>query len=77
MPYTEREAFIAIAVAVEDPAIEVVSLTLRVPPNALAYQLLIPQGPGRPPIYAKVQLGPGVVIARSFHYSDYAVKLDE
>lgn len=74
MPYTEAEAFEALACAFEDPAIEVSAVTLRVPPGKIAYVVLIPQSSGRPPIYGKVQLGSGQVLARSFHYSDFAEK---
>jgi hypothetical protein len=77
IPYSDLEAFEAIASALEDSTIEVVAVALRIPPNRIGYQLLIPQANGRPPIYAKVQLGPGVVLARSFHYSDFAVKSNE
>lgn len=73
-PYIDSEAFEAIALALGNPAIEVRAVELRVPPGRIAYWLLIGQGSLRPPIYAKVQLGSGVVLARSFHYSDYAVR---
>ena len=75
MPYTEAEAFEAIADAMENRLIDVAAVTLRIPPGRLAYEMLIPQSPGCAPIYAKVQLGSGQVLARSFHYSDYAEKL--
>ncbi len=74
MPYTEAEAFEAIADALDDLRIEVTVVTLRIPPGRTAYELLIPQSKGCAPIYAKVQLGSGQVLARSFHYSDYAEK---
>jgi len=74
LPYTDAEAFGAIAAAFEDVGVEVRAVTLRVPPGKTALEVLIPQ-PGRAPIYAKVQLGAGVVLARSFHYSDYAEKV--
>ena len=74
MPYTDAEAFYAIAEALENPAIELVAVTLRIPPGRIAYELRIPQSRGCAPIYAKVQLGSGQVLARSFHYSDYAEK---
>lgn len=72
--YTESAAFEAIARALEDPGIEVTALVLRTPPGKVAYEFCIPQGKDRPPIYVKVQLGMGCVLARSFHYSDFAVK---
>lgn len=72
MPYTDAEAFEALACAFEDPSIDVTTVTLRVPPGKTAYVVLIPQPPGRPAIYGKVQFGSGQVLARSFHYSDFA-----
>ena len=72
MPFTEAEAFEAIADALLEATIEVTVVTLRIPPGKTAYELLIPQPNGCAPIYAKVQLGSGQVLARSFHYSDYA-----
>lgn len=72
LPYSDPEAFEAIGFALAEPSIEVLVVTLRVPPNRDGYELLIPQGSGRPPIYIKVQLGPGIVLGRSFHYSDFS-----
>jgi len=72
MPFTEAEAFEAIADALLDATIEVTVVTLRIPPGKTAYELVIPQPSGCAPIYAKVQLGSGQVLALSFHYSDYA-----
>lgn len=72
MPYTDATAWEAIAVALEDPSTEVTAVPLRIPAGRTGFELLIPQGGGRPPIYVKLQLGAGRVLARSFHYSDYA-----
>jgi len=74
MPFTDADAFEAIADAFENDALEIRIVTLRIPPGRTAYEILIPQPSGRAPIYAKVQLGSGQVLARSFHYSDYAEK---
>jgi hypothetical protein len=72
MPFTDADAFEAIAAAFENEALEIRIVTLRIPPGRTAYEILIPQPGGCAPIYAKVQLGSGQVLARSFHYSDYA-----
>jgi hypothetical protein len=72
MPFTDCDAFEAIADALENEIAEIKTVTLRIPPGKTAYEMLIPQPGGRAPIYAKLQLGSGQVLARSFHYSDYA-----
>jgi hypothetical protein len=77
MPFTDADAFEAIAAAFENDALEIRIVTLRIPPGRIAYEILIPQPAGCAPIYAKVQLGSGQVLARSFHYSDYAEKLND
>jgi hypothetical protein len=69
LPYSDGEAFLEIADALENPSIEVKLIVLRVPAGKTGYALLIPQPAGTPPIYAKVQFGAGSVVARSFHYS--------
>jgi hypothetical protein len=74
MPCTDADAFELIAEALEDPAVIVKPVVLRIPPGRTAYELVFSQAPGLAPIYAKVQLGGGRVLARSFHYSDYAEK---
>ena len=74
MQYTDAEAFETIGDAIANPLIEVTVVSLRQPPGQIAYEMLIPQRAGCAPIYAKVQLGPGKVLGRSFHYSDYAEK---
>jgi hypothetical protein len=74
MPFTDADAFEAIADAFENDTLEVKTVSLRIPAGRIAYEILIPQPAGRAPIYAKVQLGAGQVLARSFHYSDYAEK---
>jgi hypothetical protein len=77
MPFTDGDAFEAIADAFESKTTEIKVVSLRIPPGKTAYEILIPQPDGRAPIYAKVQLGSGQVLARSFHYSDYAEKRNE
>jgi hypothetical protein len=77
MPFTDADAFEAIAKAFEDDTLEIKTVILRIPPGKTAYEILIPQPAGRAPIYAKVQLGSGQILARSFHYSDYAEKQNE
>jgi hypothetical protein len=68
MAFTEAGAWDYVAEVIEaGHAIEV--LTLDTPRGAVAYVLIVPQGPAIPPIYIKVQLGSGCVIGRSFHYS--------
>ena len=72
MPYTDQTAFEAVADALDNPGIEVNAVTLRIPEGKTGYEFLIPQGQGCAPVYVKLQLGAGCVLARSFHYSDYA-----
>jgi hypothetical protein len=68
-PFTEPAAWDYIAEVLEQGhAYEV--LILDRPPGAKAYVLKIPQRPDVPEIYVKVQLGAGIVIGRSFHYSN-------
>jgi hypothetical protein len=73
LPYNDGGAFEAIAEAI-DRGVPMTTVVLREPPGKTAYEMLIPQIGGRGPIYVKVQLGAGQVLARSFHYSDYAEK---
>lgn len=72
MPYADRSAWEAIADALDNPGIDVNAVPLRIPKGHTGYEFQIPQGAGRAPIYVKLQLGHGRVLARSFHYSDYA-----
>jgi hypothetical protein len=74
MPCTDADAFELIAAALEDPTVTVTPVVLRQPPGRTAYELVFSLAPGHAPIYAKLQLGGGRVLARSFHYSDYAEK---
>lgn len=77
MPFTDADAFEAIGDAFENEALEIKIVTLRIPPGKIAYEILIPQPEGCAPIYVKVQLGSGQVLARSFHYSDYEERPNE
>jgi hypothetical protein len=77
MPFTDADAFEAIADAFENESLDIKIVNLKIPPGKIAYEILIPQPGSCAPIYAKVQLGPGQVLARSFHYSDYAEKPHE
>lgn len=42
------------------------------PPGRSGYVMHVSLGPGQSPLYVKLQLGAGIVIGRSFHYSDSA-----
>jgi hypothetical protein len=69
--YDDSGAFNAIADAIDDGQ-PLEAITLRIPPGKTAYVMRIPQRE-RAPIYIKVQLGSGgLVLARSFHYSEEA-----
>ena len=70
--FTEPGAWELIASALEDGHdVEVVHL--RQPPGHKAYVMKIKLDDVNPLLYVKLQLGPGKVIGRSFHYS----KLDQ
>ena len=46
-------------------------IELNKPRGRLGYVMLIDLGRDVPRLYVKLQLGAGVVIGRSFHYSDH------
>ena len=69
VPFTEASAWEYIAEVLESGHAYQV-LILERPAGAKAFVLLIAQGPGVPEIYVKLQLGAGIVIGRSFHYSN-------
>lgn len=67
-PFTEAGAWEYVAELLENEhALE--EMTLDQPRGARAVVLLVQQPPGFPPLYVKLQLGAGIVIGRSFHYS--------
>ena len=47
------------------------TVKLREPPGAEGYVMKIDIEPGKPRLYIKLQLGPGKIIGRGFHYSYY------
>jgi len=47
-------------------------IVLQDPAGKMGYVMKVAIGAGRPPLYVKLQLGSGVVIGRSFHYSVHA-----
>ena len=55
---------------------EVRQTTLRCPEGRTGYELLIVVDPAARRVYAKVRLGAGQVIGRSFHYEDPAGSSD-
>ena len=66
--FTDAAAWEFIASRLEDGhPIEVVEL--RKPAGAKGYVMKIDIEPGQPHLYVKLQLGPGRIIGRSFHYS--------
>lgn len=67
-PFTEAGAweFVRNALMANHP-IEVVELTK--PAGKAGYVMHLPGGPGRPPIYVKLQIVSGFVYGRSFHIS--------
>ena len=69
MPYTDDGAWKLIAdlLLAGHPIDEVI---LEKPPGRKAYVLLVELDPNEPLLYIKLQLGSGVVIGRSFHYSE-------
>ncbi|MDE0226857.1 MAG: hypothetical protein OXP28_17240 [Gammaproteobacteria bacterium] len=68
--FTDADAWEMIATRLEaGHHVEVVEL--RKPPGRNGYVLMIEVGPDEPAIYVKLQLGTGVVIGRSFHYSKH------
>ncbi len=58
--------FIAARLEVGHP-VEIVEL--RKPPGAKGYVMKIDIEPDQPQLYVKLQLGSGMIIGRSFHYS--------
>ena len=49
---------------------------LRQPPGKKGYVMLIDPGPDASDIYVKLQIGSGMVIGRSFHYSTMPKRSD-
>ena len=49
---------------------EVTVVELRKPPGAKGYVMKIDLGQDSPTLYVKLQLRPGQVVGRSFHYSE-------
>lgn len=67
--FTKAAAWEFIATKLEEGhPVEIVEL--RTPPGATSYVMKIDIEPGQPQLYVKLQLGPGVIIGRSFHYSN-------
>lgn len=66
-PFTPEAAWEFVATKLEDPNQRVEWVDLRLPPNAKALVMVVPNQ-GRE-IYIKVQLGAGTIHGRSFHYS--------
>ncbi len=46
-------------------------LDLKIPAGAKGYVMKIDMGENTPQLYVKLQLGPGKIIGRSFHYSKH------
>ena len=69
--FTQRAAWECIATYLEAGG-DVREVTLRKPPGARAYEMLIDVEANERPVYVKLQLGAGKVIGRSFHYSERA-----
>ena len=66
--FTDAAAWEFIATTIESGhQIEIVEL--RKPPGAKGYVMKINLQPDQPQLYIKLQLGPGKIIGRSFHYS--------
>lgn len=66
VPFTDAGAWDFVAKKLDD-GIPLEHVILKKPPGAKAYVLLIPLVDRI--LYVKLQLGPGAVIGRSFHYS--------
>lgn len=49
---------------------DVETVTLRKPPGATGYVMKIDLEPDAPTLYVKLELGPGKIWGRSFHYSE-------
>jgi hypothetical protein len=68
--FTDSGAWELIATTLErGHPVEVV--TLRKPPGATGYVMMIDLETDQPPIYVKLQLGAGKIIGRSFHHSEH------
>lgn len=66
--FTEDGAWEYVAEQIEAGiAIEVIQL--EIPPGKRGYVMHLPSHDASVPIYVKLQLGSGVVVGRSFHYS--------
>ena len=67
--FTDASAWDYIATKLENGhPVEV--MLLDKPPGAKGYVMKIDIEPDMPQLYIKLQLGPGKIIGRSFHYSD-------
>ena len=68
--FTNPTAWELIAARLEQGE-QVEVIELNKPKGRLGYVMLIDLGRDVPRLYVKLQLGAGVVIGRSFHYSDH------
>ena len=67
--FTDAAAWELIASKLENGH-EVETVELTKPPGATGYVMMIDLEPDYDPLYIKLQLGPGKIIGRSFHYSE-------
>ena len=67
--FTDAAAWELIASKLENNHL-VKILELRKPAGARGYVMTIDIEPGQPQLYVKLQLGSGMIIGRSFHYSE-------
>ncbi len=68
--FTNPTAWDLIAARLENGE-DVELVELNKPKGRLGYVMLIDLGPDVPQLYVKLQLGAGIVIGRSFHYTDH------
>ena len=68
MPFTEAEAWNFIADRLEDGH-PISVIDMRDNPGTHGFVMLIEMSGNERPLYIKVQLGAGVIIGRSFHWS--------
>jgi len=67
--FTEDGAWKYVAEMIER-GVQIEIIELDQPPGKTGYTMLLPSHDPKSPIYVKLQLGSGVVIGRSFHYSE-------
>jgi len=72
LPFTEVRAWEFIAALLESGH-TLREVQLEQPPGEIGYEMVVDLKAGQPKLYIKVQFLGGVILGRSFHYSDREV----